>query len=1088
MSKLDSANCLLFLEHLRQTGEFRPSSIKMRSNLQRCSKLIFLVLNAMLFTAALAASNSQVLILNSYHQGMDWTDDEVAGIKSSLAKTDLPVELHMEYIDSKRLVDETHLDNLRRLLAHKYRSTPLQAVVVTDNDAFNFARRHRGELFPGVPVVFCGVNWFKDENFDGLSGFTGVVEAADSAATIRLMLGLHPETKRIIVIIDHTTTGKALRSELESVATSIGQGVTFEFWSNLHTHELTGNLSALSANDLVLLMPYSSDPNGRFISFHDIAKLVTEQSPVPTYSSWDFYLGHGIVGGHLTTARIQGRAAGDMLVRILSGESADNIPVQQQIAGEFAFDNRQLTRFSIPKSRLPDNSTVTFLPWYETNQRLILLAALIALTMVSLLWALVVSLARKRQVDAALRRNIATLTSRDNALHEISQGVMITGADRRITYVNRAVESISGYSKEELMGKSCKLLQGPETSEEAKQQIRNALNTAKPFSGEILNYCKDGSSFWNSLSISPVFDAKGQLTQFVGIQNDITKRKLADVELRIAAKAFESQVAMLVADAQGVVLRVNHAFVNNTGYGADEVLGQKTSLLKSGRQDKAFYEKLWAALKDQHYWQGVIWNRRKNGSVYAEWLTINAVVSPTGETTHYVASFSDITQNKEAEAEVHRLAYYDPLTQFPNRRLLHDRLGQALASAAQHASFGAVLFLDLDFFNTLNITRGHTVGDLLLIQVGQRLREALPQSETVARLGGDEFVVILEELDTDADTAATKAKNIGNTLNIALAQSYDLKGIESNLTASIGICLFSGEQTVEQLLKNAEFAMYQAKDDGRKTLRFFDPAMQAKLDKHSVLENDLRRALDHQELRLVYQPQVNHAGQIIGAEILLRWKHPERGFISPLDFIPMAEETGLILPIGDWVLRSACEQIKRWSQHTTTSKLRISVNVSSLQFRQERFVEEVSELLKVTGIDPAHLKLELTESMVLHDVEKTIEKMQALKKMDVTFSMDDFGTGYSSLAYLTRLPLDELKIDKSFVSNLPDNHNDGVIAQTIITMGQSLGLGVVAEGVETEQQRAFLQEHGCHVYQGYLFSRPVSIDDFMVLLEKTQQN
>lgn len=1060
----------------------------MRLILQRYSKVVLLLLTAMLFATAQAASNKQVLLLNSYHQGMDWTDGEIAGLKSSLDKSDLPVELHIEYMDAKRLVDQTHVDNLRRLYAHKYRSIGLSAIVVTDNDAFDFMRRYRDELFPGVPVVFCGVNWFKNEDIKGLSDFTGVAETADSAATIRLMLELHPSTQRIVAIIDDTTTGKALRSELESLVHTFTRPVTFEFWSTLSASQLSGKLAALSATDLVLLMPYASDSSGRFISYRDIATRVTEQSPVPAYASWDFYLGYGIVGGNLMTASAQGRAAGDMLLRILSGESAKNMPVQRQIQGEYAFDYRQLARFGISESQLPENSTVIFRPWYETHKAQVWVTGLVILTLAALLWALVVSLVRKRQVDAALRRNMDTLMLHDSALHEISQGVMITGADRRITYVNRAIEKISGYSKEELLGNSCKLLQGADTDEDVKQQIHNALTAAEPFSGEILNYRKDGSPFWNALSISPVLDVKGKLTQFVGIQNDITKRKLAEVELRIAAKAFESQVAMLVADANGIILRVNQAFIQNTGYSAEEAIGKKTSLLRSGRHDKAFYEKFWAALRDQQYWQGVIWNRRKNGSIYAEWLTINAVVSPTGDITHYVGAFSDITQNKEAEAEVHRLAYYDPLTQFPNRRLLQDRLGQALASAAQNHFFGAVLFLDLDSFNTLNVTRGHAAGDLLLTQVAQRLRDALPQSETVARLGGDEFVVVLEGLDSDAEVTAAKAKNIGNYLNVTFARPYDLKGIESNSTASIGICLFNGEETVEQLLKNAEIAMYQAKADGRNTLRFFDPQMQATLDKRSVLENDLRRALEHQELRLLYQPQVNQTGQIIGAEVLLRWKHPERHFISPMEFIPLAEKTGLILPIGQWVLNSACEQIRQWSADDMTRHLRISVNVSSLQFRQEHFVDEVCQILAETGIDPTRLKLELTETLILHDVENTIDKMQALKKIGVTFSMDDFGTGYSSLAYLTRLPLDELKIDKSFVANLPGNHNDSVIAQTIITMGQSLGLAVVAEGVETQEQRVFLFDHGCHVYQGYLFSRPVPMEDFMTLVQKIQLN
>jgi len=1054
--------------------------------LSRVARVVFIVYSAMLFVPLRAAATDQVLILNSYHQGMDWTDGEVAGLKSRLDRQNRPVELHIEYMDAKRLMDQTHIDNLRQLFAHKYESTRLKVIVVTDNDAFDFMRRYRDQLFPEVPVVFCGVNWFQDEQIKEFSGVTGVAETADSAATIRLMLRLHPNTKRIVVIIDNTTTGKALQRELEAVVRSYNGQVRFEFLNDIAPNDLIAPLSALSADDLVLLMPYASDPAGNFVAYPDIARLVTHNSPVPVYASWDFYLGYGITGGNLTSAKAQGSAAGELLIRILNGERADSIPVQRQTPGEYTFDDRQLARFNIPESLLPENSRIVFQPWHETNKTLIEVAALITVTLAVLLWALLVSMTHKRRADAALRESMTILQSHDGALHEISQGVLITGPDRRIRYANKAIENISGYSAQELLGKSCKLLQGPETSEETIREIRSALNAVKPFHGEILNYRKDGSTFWNALAITPVFDARGQLSQFVGVQNDVTMRRQVEVELRIAAKGFESQVAMLVADANGIILRVNPAFVEATGYSEDEAIGHKTSLLKSGRHDKAFYEQLWKTLQEQRYWHGVIWNRRKNGSIFAEWLTINAVVTPTGEITHYVGIFSDITQNKEAEAEVHRLAYYDQLTQFPNRRLLQDRLGQALALTARSTFYGAILFLDLDNFNTLNDTRGHDTGDLLLVQVAQRLRKAVRQSDTVARLGGDEFVVVLEDIGKDAADAAAKARNIGNHLATVIARPYDLKSVESSITTSIGLCLFNGEETVEQLLKNVEIAMYQAKADGRNTLRFFDPEMQTTLDKRSALENDLRQALGRDELRLFYQPQLDHSGRIIGAEALLRWEHPERGFISPGDFIPLAEETGLILPIGHWVLKSACEQIKTWSADVLTRDLRLSANVSSLQFRQDDFTSQVQGILADTGTESRCLKLELTETLVLDNVGSTIEKMQALKAIGVTFSMDDFGTGYSSLAYLTRLPLDELKIDKSFVSNLPGSHSDSVIAETIITMGRSLGLTVVAEGVESEAQRACLNLLGCHVYQGYLFSRPVPIDAFMSLLQRNQ--
>ena len=568
---------------------------------------------------------------------------------------------------------------------------------------------------------------------------------------------------------------------------------------------------------------------------------------------------------------------------------------------------------------------------------------------------------------------------------------------------------------------------------------------------------------------------------------DITARKHEEEELRIAAIAFESQSGMTVTDRHGVILRVNRAFTSLTGYAREEVLGKTLAILRSGRHSPEFYRQMWATISEKGYWQGQIWNRRKNGRIYAEWLTITAVTASDGSVTHYVGTFSDITENSEAEAQIHRLAYYDALTQLPNRRLLQDRLSQALATCARSEQYGAVLFLDLDNFKTLNDTRGHDTGDQLLVEVTRRLRMAVRECDTVARLGGDEFIVLLEELSGDADEAAKLAKQIGEKLGIAIGLPCHIDGADFHCTASIGIRLFHAQETVEELLKHADLAMYQAKTAGRNTLRFFDPAMQARLDERSELETELRKALKHQQLQLYYQPQLDAGGRIVGAETLLRWHHPTRGMVAPDTFIPLAEDSGLILPIGQWVLETACTQLAIWSALENSRDLVLAVNVSARQFRQPDFVEQVKAVLASSDANPRCLKLELTESLVLDNVADTIEKMQQLKAIGVSFSMDDFGTGYSSLAYLTQLPLDQLKIDRSFVLNLPDNINDGIIAKTIISMGRSLALDVIAEGVETEGQYEFLERNGCHAYQGYLYSKAVPLDGFEAYLTANER-
>jgi len=540
---------------------------------------------------------------------------------------------------------------------------------------------------------------------------------------------------------------------------------------------------------------------------------------------------------------------------------------------------------------------------------------------------------------------------------------------------------------------------------------------------------------------------------------------------------------MFVTDAAGVILKVNRAFSEITGYSAAEAVGQKSSLTKSGRHDAAFYAEMWKDIQTVGVWKGEIWNRRKNGEVYPEWLTITAVKNRQGETTHYVSTLTDITARKQAEDEIRHLAFYDPLTRLPNRRLLLDRLQQALVSKARNGREGALLFIDLDNFKVLNDTLGHDIGDRLLQQVAQRLVTCVREGDTVARLGGDEFIVMLEDLSKSSREAATQTETIGEKILDTLNQTYHLSGHEHRSTPSIGVTLFgSAKNSVEELLKRADLAMYQAKAAGRNTMRFFDPEMQAVVTARAALETDLRRGLQEDQLLLFYQAQVDDFGRLIGAEALVRWQHPQRGLVPPVEFIPLAEDTGLIQPLGHWVLATACAQLVTWAADAAAAHLSLAVNVSARQFHHEEFVAEVLAVIEQSGANPNKLKLELTESMLVHDIEDIIAKMAALKEAGVRFSLDDFGTGYSSLSYLKRLPLDQLKIDQSFVRNVCNDFNDGAIAQAIIALSQTMGLSVIAEGVETEAQRDYLGRLGCQAYQGYLFGRPLPVGEFEKLL------
>jgi len=662
-----------------------------------------------------------------------------------------------------------------------------------------------------------------------------------------------------------------------------------------------------------------------------------------------------------------------------------------------------------------------------------------------------------------------------------SAGEGIYGLDKQgnTTFVNNAAARMLGYAADELIGKPMHNQvhhshtdgslypreQCPMYAAFTDGQIHTVVN-------EVL-WRKDGSNFPVEYTSTPIYEEEILVGAVVTFR-DITERKQAESDLRIAAMAFDSQDSLMITDPAGVILRVNQAFSDSTGFTAAEAVGHTPKILKSGRHDAAFYARMWESILSTGSWQGEVWDRRKNGEIYPKWLSISAVKGRDGEVSHYIGSHIDISARKAAEEEIKNLAFYDPLTGLPNRRLLHDRLTQALVSSARSGREGALLFIDLDNFKILNDTLGHDVGDLLLQQVGGRLKSCVREGDTVARLGGDEFVVLLEELSTQPMRAASQTEIIGEKIIATLGEPYRLAAHECRSTPSIGAALFNNSNLdTNELLKQADIAMYQAKKCGRNVLRFFDPVMQEIVNDRADLESELRNALEKQQFQLFYQVQVDSSHHPRGAEALIRWIHPERGSVSPAQFIPLAEETGLILPIGQWVLDTACAQLKAWESDSLTRHLNLAGNVSAKQFHQADFVDRVHETVQRHGINPMLLKLELTESMLQRDIEDTIKSMYVLKKTGIQFSLDDFGTGYSSLQYLKRLPLDQLKIDQSFVRDIAIDSSDKAIVGTIIAMAHNLGLGVIAEGVETTEQLQSLKHSCCTHYQGYLFGKPV---------------
>jgi len=667
------------------------------------------------------------------------------------------------------------------------------------------------------------------------------------------------------------------------------------------------------------------------------------------------------------------------------------------------------------------------------------------------------------------------------AMDHSSVAIYQLDADSRILYANTEACRSLGYTADELRKMSVPDIDVIYNKDEWPRHWRS-LSNLKSLTFETIQKRKDGSTF--PAEISANYIAYDDMEYNFAFVRDISERKLVEKEIQLAATTFESQEAIIVTDADENILRVNQAFTKITGFASEEVVGNKPSMFSSGLHDEKFYQAMHEKLKNEGFWQGEVWDKHKNNHIYPKLLSVSAVSDASGNISHYVGSFLDISERKKAEDEIYNLAYYDSLSQLPNRRLMIDRLDHALAASSRSGQYGALLYLDVDNFKHLNDTKGHHYGDLLVIQIADRLKACLRDNDTVARFGGDEFIVMIENLGERPDLTAFHIQKVCDKIVEAFNAPFLLEGFEYYTSASIGMTMFHGrESNRKALLTQADMAMYEAKKAGRNTQRFFDPVMQQTLDTRVALEHSLLKALPNNEFKLYYQLQVDHDARPVGVEALIRWIHPERGLVPPMEFIPLAEETRLIVPIGQWVLETACAQLKAW-ENTDIATLSIAINVSAYHFQQSNFVDEVRAITNRYRVSPNKLKLELTESIVLGDMQDAIVKMEQLKALGFILSMDDFGTGYSSLSYLRRLPFNQLKMDRSFIMNALENANDSFLIQMVTLMAEQFGMDVIAEGVETQQQQQHLINLGCKAFQGYFFGKPMPINELEAALKR----
>ena len=663
-------------------------------------------------------------------------------------------------------------------------------------------------------------------------------------------------------------------------------------------------------------------------------------------------------------------------------------------------------------------------------------------------------------------------------LDQIHESVITMDLAGYITSWNKGAEQLFGYRAEEAVGRNILFLYADESDDDL--QFNDAFLERGGREMEVRRRRKSGEIFWASLSLSLMRDAEGEAVGLIGYLSDITDRLAAAEDLRLHASIFEhSGEGILITDADERIVAVNKAFCRITGYSKEEVLGRSAHMFDSVHQDEDFYRHMREEIRTSGSWRGEMLEMKKGGEVYPKWASVGAMKNPEGRISHYFSIFSDISERKRAEERIHHLAYYDALTDLPNRSLLNKLVTQTLAAAARSRAHGALLFIDLNRFKPINDTLGHEVGDRLLKQVGERFRATLRSEDLMARLGGDEFVAGLFNI-----AKREHAGIVAQKLLTALDEPFLIDGNELRLGACIGISIYPQDgDNAETLLRYADIAMYRAKQTRQNAYMYYSEEMNRRSLDRLKIETGLRQALDRGELRVHYQPKVRiDSGEIIGAEALVRWQHPSEGMIPPGEFIPVAEETGLVVQIGEWVLEQACLQALAW-QRAGLPLLKIAVNISARQINAG-LPRTVAALLARLGLPPEWLELELTESMLMHGSDEVIDMMDELHAKGVSLALDDFGTGYSSLSYLKRFPIDTLKIDRSFVAGIPQDANDCAIAGAIVSMAKQLGHKVIAEGVETREQLAFLSSLGCHEIQGYLFSPGVPAESFAALVRE----
>jgi diguanylate cyclase (GGDEF)-like protein/PAS domain S-box-containing protein len=1023
---------------------------------------------------------SSVLLLNSYDQEMNWVKGITRGVLDTFSQTEGSISVRIENMDTKMISSSQYHEVYANYLKVKYKDVSLSVILASDNNAYDFLRKYRDKIFPDIPVVFCGVNNFQPEQIAHLDSFTGLEEVISFKETVHLISINHPKATEIFIINDYLPTGRAWVEYIKKNLQESKLEIKIRFSDDVPLPDLKEEIKNLPETSIVLLGIYYSDTHGFSSTYEAIGEELAEVSKVPVYCLAEFNINQYVIGGIVISGNSEGSAIANTALKIIDGVSPQTIPVRSTGSNRGIFNYPRLVEYGIDEQQLPPNSIVINRPFslYETYYAQIWLIILFIGGLLLIISSLVINITKRKRAELLLKSSEQKFRAFfEMASVGVAQLDIRSGKYERI---NQKYCEIVGFDMKELLGFTTDNITHPNDLEFQQQQMQLLLEgQISEFTIEKRYIQKNGTVVWAYLTASPLWSDGEKPDYVLGVIRDITARKHAEEHLVFAKKVFDNSIeGIVVTDADGVILQVNASFSTITGYTAAEVIGQNPRILKSDKHPASFYKEMWGKVATEGQWAGVTWNRRKNGEAYPEWLTISAVENDKGQITNYVSIFHDISHHVQQQEVIEHQAQHDALTELPNRVLINDRLENALEKIQRSGNQVALLYLDIDNFKYINDAFGHTVGDDILVELSKRFSSIIRNADTVARLGGDDFLVLLTELED-----MTVVSDIAMRLLGSLEEPFKQSDVVFFVTASVGVTVApdDGVDPVT-LVKNAEVAMYRAKSLGKNNYQYFAPELDAQVHRRIALEMKLRKAIELEEFELYYQPLVDSvSGKIVGAEALIRWLS-EGKIISPGEFIPLAEDSGLILPLGEWVLKTAARQAMKWQE--AGYSLTVSVNISSRQFAGQGLFKLVKDVLYDTGLEPGRLYLEVTESMVMGDLVNAERIMGALRELGIKFYLDDFGTGYSSLAYLKRLPIDGLKIDRSFVNDIIEDVDSEAIVAVITSLANTLKLQIVAEGVETIDQWKILHGMSEMLIQGYLVSKPVPSDKFEILFQE----